>query len=293
MKKFILAILSVALLTLGVNAQITGPSSFRSLSLYDFGMIGNGVDDKVAIAAAITAICASGGELLIPGPVTTTVPIVVPAGCNNVRLRGVSKYGAGASNIAVIYYTGASASPVMTVGTPSAETFQFNVENLYIDGGLHATDGMSMFNVNHSLLKNVSVWSVSSKCWRIAGSVIVNFQNPECSFHSNIGTGFQTPTDGIYTVNAGAGSLNYPAGCFFCDVTNPVIEGLSGVGFNLYDAQGFTINGGTSENNGTGLYCANSSSNLVVNAVDFEGNSVTDLMLTATGPCSMHLNWAR
>jgi hypothetical protein len=243
-----------------------------SMTPYDFGAVGGGADDSIALQAMLTYACANGGTYTIAGEFyfATALSIVT---CNNATFKGASaSYSANTKKLAILHYTGLAAVPAITIGNAGTILYNVNFDEIILDGGAHATDLIHTIGVNHSLM-NVYGWNATNSCFHFSGAVEIH-GHMVCSVNDQFFTHVATPSNGIVT--DAIGTAGAPAGCYACRFDSPLIEGVSGIGLNLSGATNTVINSGASEANGTGLYCDTATNGLVVSSIDLEVNTTTD-----------------
>jgi hypothetical protein len=141
------------------NVAITVNSAFN-VKLSPYGAKGDGsTDDTTAIQSAVTAVCASGGNLILPPgtyPISST--ILTPKQCNGILFRGSGGYSAKGS---ILKWIGASGGTVLNVYASSWDSFKdFTIDGNHLAGkGLWVqasntspADGSAQKNVFENLM---------------------------------------------------------------------------------------------------------------------------------------------
>jgi hypothetical protein len=213
----------------------------ESVSVKDFGAVGDGVtDDFAAIILARDAAIAGGKSLMFPSGTYEH------SGVLNFASERLRVFGVG---LVRLQYTGATSYGV-SVARVDGYAYDTQLENLWIEAGGNTT-ALFIQNTAHCVFKNIRVGNSSDYGIYIEGSVLDLWENPvvslnEMPYFPGIWSAF--PKYGIY-LNNSAISSQATANTFI----NPIIEQVSEVGIYLEDAANNTFIGGTSEaNTGTG-----------------------------------------
>jgi hypothetical protein len=206
----------------------------ESVSVKDFGAVGDGTaDDTAAIAAAWTA----SKSLIFPAGTykATSLPNFAS---NGARVRGIGEVW--------INFIGTGNAMTLDNGsTPGGKNYNILIENIGINGTATCTHGVYMRGITHSTLRRVRVRNVATAALRAEFLVSNLFDEFTCSGNEG---GFTTiPVKGIILEKRGTGEQ-----CSDNTWINPVIEGTSGDGMVLNEAAMNTFVGGTSEGNGFG-----------------------------------------
>jgi hypothetical protein len=207
----------------------------QTVSVKDFGAVGDGVtDDTAEIQAAITA-CANGNRLLFPaGDYLVTSSLTVPS----------TSYLEGAPGAAIL--AGANS---LTVFTTSGFTTGISFDSLAVQGnGFTGVVAFNLSNVQfHSQVSNVNVFECAKGIVLDAVCIGVAIKNPtifktpnaiEIKGNSNANT-VTTPNIDNAVVTAGGTGLG--TGIYILGGTNQVYGGfVQGFEFGVYDEGEYT-----------------------------------------------------
>jgi hypothetical protein len=265
----------VSFLQAGTGAVTrTAQSKMRdTVSVKDFGAVGDGVvDDYTAISNALSAAIAGGKQLVFPPG------IYAHSGVINFASQGVRVRGDG---IARIKYTGAQAYGV-AVASDLNFTYDVWIENLFIEAG-NSTYGFYVKNSAHGVYKDITIINSTDYGAYLEGSVLDIWENLRVTSNPPPlpGQTVTMPKYGLY-LNGSAIAVQSTANTF----VNPIIEGVTEIGIFLEDGANNTFIGGTSEGNsgtggtwnGVGIYIGANSPGNTFNNTFCEANKSGDLI---------------
>lgn len=244
----------------------------ETVSVKDFGAVGDGVaDDYAAISAALSAAIAGGKSLVFPSG------IYRHSGVINFASQGLRVIGLG---LVRLKYSGSHAYGVAVAS--DYFTFDVVIQNLMIESN-NNTSGFYIKNSAHCVFKDIRIINSVEYGAYLEGSVLDTWENLSVSINKPPypGQTVTMPKYGLY-LNNSAISAQATANTFI----NPIIEGVTEVGIYLEDAANNTFIGGTSEgNSGTGgtwngagiVIGANSTGNIFKNTF-CEANKGGDLI---------------
>jgi hypothetical protein len=211
----------------------------ETVSVKDFGAVGDGVtDDTVAIQAAIDAVGSAGTVLFPHGTYGVSDELVIAAG-NSVSLVGQGEKTSVITSLlssdeltkAVVSYAGTSGSMCKNVSVEN-----LTIRAYYFGYGLKAVYCFPKFTTkNVDIFKAKQYGAYFEECWTSS------------HYDLNVDGDNQTSTYGIYVVNANNVVLYNPR------VYNMVGSGQS-TGIGATSAESFAIYGGDVENCPRGIY---------------------------------------
>jgi len=245
----------------------------QTLSVQDFGAVGDGVaDDFAAIQSALNAAIAGGKSLIFP-PGT-----YLHSGVINFASQGLRVAGSG---LVRLKYTGTEPFGV-AVASDSSFTFDVWISNLLIEAN-NNTYGFYLKNSAHCVFKDIRIINSSEYGAYLEGTVLDTWENLSVSINKPPypGQTVTMPKYGLY-LNGSTLAVQATANTFI----NPIIEGVTEVGIFLEDGAANTFVGGTSEGNsgtggtfdGVGIYIGANSPANTFNNTFCEANKGGDLI---------------
>jgi hypothetical protein len=237
------------------------------VSVKDFGAKGDGTtNDTTAIANACAYAVSSNktiyfpyGTYLTSTPLNFTTPVFLTADANTkIKLTASANY--------VIQFD-------FTQGGAFFD-YDARLENLVLDGGGFAVDGLVLKGVISSNFNNIRCTNVTGAGLALRWAQLCNFNNFICS--GNVETFTTTPVNGILADTAASSANTF---------INPIIEAVSGSGIKGLALVNSVFINGTSEGNAVGIEFGQSTAtaltaggNTVV-GMDLEVNSTTDILV--------------
>ena len=228
-------------------------------------------DSTTAFQRAVSAATAAGGLNLV----------TIPGGTYNLSATlqwGFSYLHVRATGKVVLNWPAASATDLIQIDGGAAGGGIYGVR---VEGWIRAVGNALTLNAwfvracHHSFLQLRAGDSLVGI--RVSWCVCTVFDSPTCS--SNEGPfAAQVPAIGLALNIRGAGETTS-----YCTVVSPVMEGITsgnGVGIDIDGGLGIQILGGTSESNKNGMVHEIVSRNTIVRGMDFESNTVHDLVLS-------------
>ena len=228
-------------------------------------------DSTTAFQRAVSAATAAGGLNLvtIPGG-TYKLSATLQWGFSGLHVRAVGK--------AFLNWPAASATDLIQIDGGAGGGGIYGVR---VEGYIKATGNASTLNAwfvracHHSFLQ---LRAGDSLCGiRVNWCVCTVFDSPTCS-SNEAAFAAQVPAAGLILDVRGAGEYTS-----YCTLISPVMEGItsgSGVGIDISGGLGNHFLGGTSESNKNGMVHEIVSRNTIVRGMDFESNTVHDLVLS-------------
>lgn len=267
----------------GATARTAHSKFTESVSVKDFGAVGDGVaDDTAAIQAALTAAAAAGITLYIPAgtyvvtsaiSVNTTTGGAIPAGGRRLSIRGDGKSNTvllytGASNIKILEVTGnfndyflcedfriqrPDQASEFGIGLTINNMINFTLRGMHF---FRLDTGITMTDVNSVLIDDVSAGynrlAVKAQFGSVSVPNAITFSN--CSFNSNIERAIEL-IGGVTNVFLNcriegngitdAGSVTPGASAIFILTNNPVNTNFS-TAFTMLDCY-FEGNAGSAD----------------------------------------------
>ncbi len=217
----------------------------ETVSVKDFGAVGNGVaDDTAAFVLAIAFIAAQSQKPALYTPageykISSTLSVDYP----ELKIYGDGRYNT------VIKYTGNSIAVSFTNANPNNGIYAFGgeVSDLCIEGNANATSLLYVKYVNHFKARNVNLREASITSGvglHVLGTVLGYFENIYCSTNAQLMA--SRPNAGI-VVDRDPTTLSRATANTF---VHCVVEGTIGDGIQLINSDQSMFLGGTSENNG-------------------------------------------
>jgi hypothetical protein len=240
-----------------------------NLDVRMFGAKCDGVtDDYVALSAAITAAIAQKGFVVLPAGKTLAYGTALTLTSSEFGIIGL-----GGSKLK---YTGNGTDAILIDGHGSTNGARNVVLRDFIIDAPSAVNGLHTIKYVSSEVSNVRVTGCTGTAFLNEFAVASQFSHVITSV--NAAAFSATPTNGFVIQNyLGTGSSDNL-------VLNPVIEGVSGDGIQLTNANGTLILGGTSEAcGGRGVYISGNSQYNTLMDVDIEANTGHDIELASTG----------
>lgn len=239
----------------------------RSMSVSDFGALGDdATDDSAAFAEAIAYCVANRRPLIIP---PGRYRLAASGGRNGLNFAGPDLCISGVGR-PVLRFHGTGRAFVLDVNAPRGNGISgMLVENLIIEGVGDITDGFFSRGIVRSAFRNIEVRNVSGKAFHLLHAV--SNQYDSLKYSTNDYTPARTPSHGLYIDNNEPGY--YTSDCTFI---NPVMEGFDGVGCALSDGSGNVFLGGTFERVAIGLQTSPTSRGNAFHSVWFEENTRRD-----------------
>ncbi len=235
---------NVRYLPAGTGAQLTNVQAKlrESVSVKDFGAVGDGVtDDTAAILAAINSV-AFGGVINFPQGTYLTDSIDL-RGIDNITLQGPNDSTEFPYNVtSVIKIRSACAVGIQLSNTtgenPTGSARGTTINNIYINANNLATVGINMQKVTK--LNNVLVrYAISHGIVFVSGSYPITLEHVVSQFNGGDGLHVAAPLTTVYTIrnsefgfNAGNGiSILDGSTCLFDTV---LCQSNTGKGFYIY-----------------------------------------------------------
>jgi hypothetical protein len=247
----------------GAVARTVDAKLKDSVSVKDFGAVGNGsTDDYAAIVAAAAVAEASGYCLRFPvGTYAHATPLVFDTSSR----MNCQIYDSGA----MLKYTGSATTNAVTFG--GAGWDYYTVDNLTVDGNNLATNGILASGLVRSSFRNTWVKNVSGSSLLCAACIQVEFNN------FNVVGNNTAPT---YGMHFGARATTNSS---TVTIINPNIEGTATAGIYIQNSQAITIYGGTSEGNaGAGILIADTGQSNKFIGMDLESNGTFDVDISGS-----------
>lgn len=251
----------------------------ESVSVLDFGAVGDGVtDDTAALQAAINA----------------NVPLFIPPGTYKyTALTGLSRnnlkiYGAG-SAVTTLYYTG-SAEAIKIDGN-GAFIHELDVQGFSIKGNANTTSLLYLRDVARSIFKDINVYEAENTAgigFNFLGVQLNYFESLYCSQDRQVMA--SPPYNGLYMAVSSM-LLNSTNNTFVrCYTEGGVTAGDMKIGIYLQSADQNTFIGGASESLRTyGLIVSTNSKMNTFIGTGFESLSAT-ADITDTGLNTSYIN---
>jgi hypothetical protein len=236
-----------------------------------YGATGDGSTDDAAALQKIKTLALAGVRCHLPKPAVhykTSQPLIFTAPVHiTADPETRIKLSASASYVVRFDYTG---------GSPAYDHGGY-LDNVVLDGGGFATDGLSLKGVISATFPNVRVTNVTTAGLHLHWAQLCHFENFICS--DNVETFTTTPVNGI---------LADTASCSANIFVNPTIEHVSGAGIKGISLVNTLFLNGTSEGNDIGIDLGESPA-VTLTAVgntfvgmDLEVNATTDIILRAS-----------
>ena len=252
----------------GAVARTVQDKARESVSVLDFGAVGDGVTDDTAALVFAKLASDAGTMVTFPkGTYLTSAPITFTIEPNWIGSKGTR-----------IKLT-ASASYVIYVNGTGGNIYGAVLENFIIDGGGFAADGLLLKNVISSKFNNILCTNVTASGLHLAWAQLCTFDNYVCS--RNVEAFTTTPYYGIRVDGIASSSAN--------TFINPTIEHVGGSGMLLLSLINSNFIGGTSEGNNVGIELGETVATLgtvcqgnTFTGIDLEANTTADIILRAT-----------
>ena len=242
-----------------------GKRASNAVFVEDHGAIGDGVTDSTAAIMAAHAAAVAAGAPLCFGPGTFAHTGLELGGVSNFTLIAVGR----------VILKNTAAGPALSISGGATNRYNYRVfGDFVVKGNALSTDGVFMRRVHHSII-NFDVKDVPGKAFNLEYAVCSKFR---LKTSLNTDGGFViTPAAGLYINQANAGE--FTSACEF----DLIIEGPSGTGLELVQAQQCTFTGTSEHCGGVGVKTGvNSKYNNFVN-FDIEQNGAGDI--DASGIC--------
>lgn len=182
-----------------------------------------------------------------------------------------------------LVYTGATAAnAVLTVTSYNGNCADVRIENLYLLGDGNGTNrsnwantGLLALDCFRSQFDNIWAWGTQNFGIYIQGGVDVELRKPRISeFDANevLGTAIGAPQSAGIQLDAytsGGQTYSTTAGT----ISDIAVEGVPGTGIICSNAGHIVFVGGTSENNGKGVYVGPNCTDMTFIGMDLEANS--------------------
>lgn len=237
----------------------------ESVSVKDFGAVGDGVtDDTAAITAARDYIASQ-----IPAPT-----LVFPAGTYVYSVSpnwAISDASIIADGEVFLRYTGSGNAVIFDAGATIATIFNVKfLGNFIVQATASALNGFFVRSVHHSIFEGrVDGCGATSAAILVNFSVLSEFRVKTTFNETGAWYSGAQPLNGMVITQRDAGELTTA-----CTFINPIIEGVSGAGIVLDYASNNTFIGGTSEGNaGLGMQLTANSVNNLIESIDLEVNT--------------------
>lgn len=260
--------------TPGSTTRVVSSKLQESVSVKDFGAIGDGVaDDTAALLAARNYIAAQANppELVFPAGIYKYT--VSPNwAITNARIR--------ADGVVRLRYNGTGNAVILDAGPLNTDLiWNVHMGRFIVEGNfITSQNGVYVRSVHHSRLSfNVAGCGGGYSGIRVEFAVCTVFDDPTVS--NNEGWYLGNPaTYGMFLSQRLPGET-----ASYCTFNNPVIEGCSSHGIWLDATLGNAFISGTSEGNyGWGVYTSASANNDKFYGTDFEVNTFGDLYIQGT-----------
>jgi hypothetical protein len=215
--------------------------------------------------------------------------VFVPPGNFNtagkLTLRG-GQYlkGAGIKATRIVYTGSTPLDAVIDVGTSlvgAPHTRNVGVSDLTISGNRHVSYGIRLRSVHHSVFENISIKNIVSAGLKTYFCVLNEYRNIRVT---NEDEPFDvTPKIGLsFDTGDGTGSRNTTASV----ISNPIVEGVSGIGIDFVSANNMTVIGGTAEGVGIGMRIGTAdasanTSHILIYGTSFEANKTANIVVNA------------
>lgn len=245
----------------------------QSVSVKDFGAVGDGVtDDYTAIINALNAAISGGKQLVFP-PGIYAHSGVINFASQRLRVKG--------EGLTRLRYLG-SQPYGLAVASDNNFTYDVWVENLYIEANNRAY-GFYIKNTAHCVFKDIMIVNASEYGAYLEGTVLDTWENLRVTSNPPPlpGITVSLPKYGLY-INGSTIASQATDNTFI----NPIIEGVSEIGIVIEDGAHNTFIGGTSEGNsgaggtwnGLGIYIGANSPGNTFNNMFCEANRGGDLV---------------
>jgi hypothetical protein len=253
--------------------------SGETLSVRDFGVMGDGrTDDHGALSAAVTVAAREGKALVLPsGVYLHSRPLNLAFG--GLRIRG--------EGLAILRYTGASSPCVSMDAGGTSIIYDHVLENLIIEGsGAAGQDGLFVRNMPHGLRRNIRVRNVTGRAFHILGDVLSIWES--CIVSPNE-RAFRTVPARAFQIGASDAVSATTAVLFI----NCMAEGATEYGWYLDRCEACRWIGGTSEgirggghvneDRAIGLFVGAGASQNSFNSFFMEQNEGGDAIISGNG----------
>ena len=243
----------------------------ETVSVKDFGAVGNGTTDDTAAIQAAIAYATTKNIFFPAGTYLTSQPLVFT--------QPVFLYGETNTTTIKLTATAAYVIEINGSGTGSSWIYGSEINNLLLNGNGFATDGLYIKNVINATFNNIQVTNVTTAGLHLGWAQLCVFNNYICS--GNVSVFTTTPVNGILIDASSSSSAN--------TFTNITIEKVSGSGVKALSLINSVFVNGTSEGNNIGFEFGETTStgrasigNSVI-GVDLEANTTADIVLRNTG----------
>lgn len=232
----------------------------------------------LAAANTIVNLTVNFGNVHITSTVAQTVTN------SGLHIRGMGPYGSalqytGISTVAAVLFVDGSlaVSPWLANGLNG-----FSLEGMFVYGtNANATDGIVLKATHRSLLRDVDIWGAITNGLHTEGAVTDTFDRVHVSatdaFYQGIQNGiYSTPVNG-FEFDGFSSNKTTDGSCIDC-----MAEGVSGVGWWLFQANSMHFSAGTSENNLNGILVSANSKYNTFTSPDIEANTANALGVDVT-----------
>lgn len=184
----------VTYLPAGAGAVVTTVQAKlrESVSVKDFGAVGDGVtDDTAALQAAITYIKANGGTLLVPAGTYVTGPLAIGSATKSYRLEG-----AGANATIFKHINGAGTLMNAAASSVGYTLFGFQIDCQYsVYASASANHGIAIVDTNNVIVEQVNVKDFKNSGVLIYATVVNTYKN--CQMIDVNGDGLGNSANGL------------------------------------------------------------------------------------------------
>jgi hypothetical protein len=260
----------------GATAQTVQTKLQQTVSVKDFGAVGDGVvDDTAALQAARDYVAAQ----------TEPPKLIFPAGIYKYSVSpnwAITNIEVEAQGEVRLRYTGTGNAVIFDAGATAGDlcyNVNFGSPNrFHVDAPTTAANGVYVRSVHHSKLGfNVHGAGSSSAGLRVEFAVVTQFDVVvsvnEGGWYSGV-----KPSTGYYLTERLVGET-----CSYCYFPNPIVEGPT-IGIYLHKTLGNVFIGGTSEGcSDYGVYAAPTAQWDRFYGTDFEVNGIADVYCLGTG----------